>query len=87
MDVLVRLDEIRSGFCRLATWRGRFHEPHGWVHDRFGTGWMLQTDALSAILFVVVALFVLHKINAARAQDLAAGQQPRRLELHERRDS
>jgi MFS family permease len=28
----------------------------GWVHDRFGTGWMLQTDALSAILFVVVAL-------------------------------
>jgi MFS transporter, PAT family, beta-lactamase induction signal transducer AmpG len=44
----------------------------GWVHDRFGTGWMLQTDALSAILFVVVALFVLHKINAARAQGLAA---------------
>ena len=43
----------------------------GWVHDRFGTGWMLQTDALSAILFVVVALFVLHKISAARAQDLA----------------
>jgi MFS transporter, PAT family, beta-lactamase induction signal transducer AmpG len=40
----------------------------GWVHDRFGTGWMLQTDALSAILFVAVALFVLHKINAARAQ-------------------
>jgi len=44
----------------------------GWVHDRFGTGWMLQTDALSAILFVVVALFVLHKVNAARAQGLAA---------------
>ena len=45
----------------------------GWVHDRFGTGWMLQTDALSAILFVVVALFVLHKINAESAQGLAAG--------------
>jgi MFS transporter, PAT family, beta-lactamase induction signal transducer AmpG len=43
----------------------------GWVHDRFGTGWMLQTDALSAIVFVVVALFVLRKINAARAQGLA----------------
>lgn len=43
----------------------------GWVHDRFGTGWMLRTDALSAIVFVVVALFILHKINAARAQDLA----------------
>jgi hypothetical protein len=42
------------------------------VHDRFGTGWVLQTDAVSAILFVVVALFVLHKINAARAQGLAA---------------
>jgi hypothetical protein len=41
------------------------------VHDRFGTGWMLQTDALSAIVFVVVALFVLQKINAARTQDLA----------------
>ena len=32
---------------------------------------MLQTDALSAIAFVVVALFVLQKINAARAQGLA----------------
>jgi hypothetical protein len=29
---------------------------------------MLQTDALSAILFVVVALFVLQKINAARTE-------------------
>ena len=37
------------------------------MHDRFGTGWMLQTDAISATVFVVVALFVLHKINAARA--------------------
>ena len=44
----------------------------GWVHDRFGTGWMLQTDALSAILFIVVALFVLHKINTARDEGLAA---------------
>jgi hypothetical protein len=35
------------------------------------TGWTLQTDALSAIVFVVVALFVLPKINAARAQGLA----------------
>ena len=45
----------------------------GWVHDRFGTGWMLQTDALSAILFVVVALFVLHKINAESAQGPLSG--------------
>jgi len=32
---------------------------------------MLQTDALSAIVLVVIALFVLHRINAARAQGLA----------------
>jgi hypothetical protein len=31
----------------------------------------VQTDALSAIVFVVVALFVLQKINAARTQGLA----------------
>ena len=31
----------------------------------------LQIGALSAIAFVVVALFVLQKINAARAQGLA----------------
>ena len=59
----------------------------GWVHDRFGTGWMLQTDALSAILFVVVALFVLQKINAARASGSRGGQQPHRLELDDGRNS
>jgi hypothetical protein len=48
---------------------------------------MLQTDALSAILFVVVALFVLQKINAARASGSRGGQQPHRLELHDRRNS
>jgi len=31
----------------------------------------VHTDALSAIVFVVVALFVLQKINAARTQGLA----------------
>ena len=52
----------------------------GWVHDRFGTGWMLQTDALSAILFVVVALFVSRKpsIGAASLQ-LFGGRVSRRL--------
>jgi hypothetical protein len=58
----------------------------GWVHDHFGTGRMLQTDALLAILLVVVALFVLHKINVARAQGLAGGQRSHGLELRERRD-
>jgi len=40
---------------------------NGWVHDRFGTGWMLQTDALSAIGFTVVAPFVLNEVNGSRA--------------------
>jgi hypothetical protein len=39
----------------------------GCVHDRFGAGWMLQTEALSAIVLVVVTLFVLHNMNAARS--------------------
>jgi predicted 3-demethylubiquinone-9 3-methyltransferase (glyoxalase superfamily) len=43
----------------------------GWVHDRFGTGWMLQTDGLSAILFVVVGLFFVKKIQSRGAQSLA----------------
>jgi hypothetical protein len=34
---------------------------------------MLQTDTLSAILFIVVALFVLHKINVMRASRSAEG--------------
>ena len=41
--------------------------------DHVGTGGMLQTDALAAILFIVVALFVLHKVNVTRASCLADG--------------
>lgn len=37
----------------------------GWVHDRFGTAWMLHTDALSGMICIVVALVVFQKINAA----------------------
>jgi len=40
---------------------------NGWVRDRFDTGWMLQTDALSAIGFTVIALFVLQAVNSSRA--------------------
>ena len=40
---------------------------NGWVQDRFGTGWVLQTEALSAIGFTVVALFVLIEVNGSRA--------------------
>jgi predicted 3-demethylubiquinone-9 3-methyltransferase (glyoxalase superfamily) len=38
---------------------------NGWVHDRFGTAWMLHAEALFAIACVVLALVVLRKINLA----------------------
>jgi MFS family permease len=41
---------------------------NGWVHDRFGTASMLQTDALSAVGCIVIALLILRKISAAQAQ-------------------
>jgi PAT family beta-lactamase induction signal transducer AmpG len=37
----------------------------GWVHDRFGSAWMLHTDALTGIVCIVIGLFVLQKIRAA----------------------
>jgi hypothetical protein len=40
---------------------------HGWVHDRFGTAWMLDGEALFAIVCTLFALFVLGKINTAQA--------------------
>ena len=62
--------------CSALRHQERFHLDHVAIraaaHDRFGTGWMLQTDAISAILFIVAVLFLLHKINAARAQVIAA---------------
>ena len=41
---------------------------NGWVHDRFGTAWMLHSEALLGIGCVLVALVVLGRINAARAR-------------------
>ena len=41
----------------------------GWVHDRFGTAWMLHSEALLAIVCVVVALIALRQINIARARN------------------
>lgn len=35
----------------------------GWVHDRFGTAWMLHVDALSGVVFTVAAMFVLYLIK------------------------
>ena len=42
----------------------------GWVHDRFGTAWMLHSEALIAILGTVLALAVLRWINPPRRFDL-----------------
>ena len=36
----------------------------GWVHDNYGTSWMLHFDALSGIVCIVIAMFVLQKIKA-----------------------
>ena len=35
----------------------------GWVHDRFGTGWMLATDALTGVILIMLALPVLRKLS------------------------
>ena len=42
----------------------------GWVHDRFGTAWMLHSEALIAIICIVLALAVLRCINPPRRSDL-----------------
>src|SRR5256714_1876273 len=42
----------------------------GWVHDRFGTAWMLHSEALIAIICIVIALAVLRWINPPRRSDL-----------------
>jgi len=38
----------------------------GWVHDRYGTAWMLHSEALIAIVCIVLALAVLQWINPPR---------------------
>ena len=42
----------------------------GWVHDRFGTAWMLHSEALIAIICIVLGLAVLRWINPLRRSDL-----------------
>ena len=43
----------------------------GWVHDRFGGVWMLNAEALLALVFVAAGLFALQQINARSAAPLA----------------
>ena len=40
----------------------------GWVHDRSGTAWMLQAEALAALVFIVIALLILRVINYGRSR-------------------
>lgn len=39
---------------------------NGWAHDQFGTAGMLYTEAVSAVVCIVLALIVLEKINASQ---------------------
>ena len=39
---------------------------NGWVHDRFGTAWMLHGEAIAGIVFVVLALAILQKIKTRK---------------------
>jgi MFS family permease len=39
---------------------------NGWVHDRFGTAWMLHSEALVAIVCIVLGLAVLRWLNVPR---------------------
>jgi MFS family permease len=42
----------------------------GWVHDGFGTAWMLHSEALIAIICIVLGLAVLRWINPPKRSDL-----------------
>jgi MFS family permease len=44
----------------------------GWVHDRFGTAWMLAADALSGVICIMIALAVLRRINMAQTSSPAS---------------
>ena len=43
---------------------------NGWVHDRFGTAWMLAAEALAGLVCIALALFVLRLINKIQARPL-----------------
>jgi MFS family permease len=43
---------------------------NGWVHDRYGGVWMLNGEALLAIVCIAAGMFVLQRINAARVRRL-----------------
>jgi MFS family permease len=48
----------------------------GWVHDRFGTAWMLQGEALAALFCIIIALAVLQMIKTPQALAPGGALQP-----------
>jgi len=46
----------------------------GWVHDRGSTAWMLQVDALAAVVCILIALAVLWFINTTQSRSSTALQ-------------
>ena len=44
---------------------------NGWVHDRYGGGWMLNGEALFAFIFIAGGLFALQRINARQVPALS----------------
>jgi PAT family beta-lactamase induction signal transducer AmpG len=48
----------------------------GWVHDRFGTAWMLQAEALAALFCIIIALAVLQMIKTWQARTPSSALQP-----------
>src|ERR1043166_3249899 len=42
----------------------------GWAHDRYGNFWMLNGEALLALVCVAGGLIALQRINASRARAL-----------------
>ena len=49
---------------------------NGWVHDRFGTAWMLQAEALTGLFCILIALLVLQMIKMSQPRSPDSALQP-----------
>jgi hypothetical protein len=62
-----RFHQIRNALFPGQPSHGLHDRVDGWVHDRFGTAWMLHSEALIAIICIVLGLVVLRWINPPEA--------------------